>query len=357
MTEGDFGLQLLERMNELTLLRHGGTCFKNAEENRQHIKKGESLVQLRKLSKNSAIGSGASAIIIAAGPSVRKQDPASQIRASGYQGAVICTDSATSYCLRSGLIPDLIVSVDPQPSIIRWFGDPELSRSEVEANDYFRRQDLDERFIGKDEIQANDELLELVDLHGKKLRIALSTTTHPQVVQRCLECGAQVYFFNAMHDDPDQEGSITSKLQHENGLPAVNAGGNVGTLCWVMATAVLGKNPVALTGIDLGYYEDTPLQRTQYYDAIRSLVNEEEVGRFFMKIHNPHLDQTFITDPAYHWYRDAFLQMVLDEPSETWNCTEGGILFGKGISFRPLAEFLSKFEAMGEALPERKGAA
>jgi hypothetical protein len=40
------------------------------------------------------------------------------------------------------------------------------------------------------------------------------------------------------------------------------------------------------------------------------------------------------------WYREAFLEMVEDAECETFNCTEGGILFGGPIQFVPLAEFL-----------------
>jgi hypothetical protein len=57
-------------------------------------------------------------------------------------------------------------------------------------------------------------------------------------------------------------------------------------------------------------------------------------------VHNPYLNKEFFTDPAYLWYRNAFLELVKDGSSETYNCTNGGILFGDGISFIELKEYI-----------------
>lgn len=336
---GDLGLALLDQMNELTQLRMGDLCAKNATGNQVHFERGQSLGALRRLARGGALGKCNDAVVIAAGPSVRRQNPATVLLDNGYDGLVIAADSATSYCLRAGLVPDLIVSVDPQPLILRWFGDPRLTREAVDGEDYFRRQDLDERFVGEDELKANEELLALVNEHGPGLRIALASTSSPVVVQRCLDAGMQVFFYNPMFDAPEN-GGTTAGLREQNGFPCVNAGGNVGTLSWMLAHAALGAERVALTGVDFGYYGDTPYERTQYYYAIKDLVPEGELHRFFMRIHNPHLGADFITDPAYRWYREAFLELAADASCETWNCTEGGILFGDPIQFRPLREFL-----------------
>jgi hypothetical protein len=40
------------------------------------------------------------------------------------------------------------------------------------------------------------------------------------------------------------------------------------------------------------------------------------------------------------WYRKVFLEMVADASCVTYNCTEGGIVFGEGIIFSPLKDFL-----------------
>jgi hypothetical protein len=59
-----------------------------------------------------------------------------------------------------------------------------------------------------------------------------------------------------------------------------------------------------------------------------------------VRITNPHVGLEFYTDPAYLWYRDAFLEMAQAAECETHNCTGGGILFGPGIRWTPLPAFL-----------------
>ena len=44
-----------------------------------------------------------------------------------------------------------------------------------------------------------------------------------------------------------------------------------------------------------------------------------------------------------NWYRQVFLELAKEADCITYNCTEGGTLFGDPIIFTPLAEFLSKF--------------
>jgi hypothetical protein len=171
----------------------------------------------------------------------------------------------------------------------------------------------------------------------------MSTSASQPVVQRAIEAGMDIYWWNPMVDNPDLPNSKTTALQMENGFPAINAGGNVGTACWMMADAVLGKQQVALTGVDFSYYDGTPYRNTQYYHEAVNLVGEENLDLLFVQIHNPYVNAWFYTDPAYMWYREVFLEMVLDGECTTYNCTEGGILFGDGIEFLPFTDFLKSW--------------
>ena len=290
--------------------------------------------------RKETVGEGDSAVVVAAGPSVKRLDPVSVLKRHAYKGAVIATESSLSYCLRNGIVPDLTITLDPHATrIVRWFGDPHLDEHKLKADDYFARQDMDEAFAN--ELKANQEILGLLNEHGHKIRIALSTSASAAVVDRVLESNMQIYWWNPMWDDPDAAGSVTADLQRLNGMPAVNAGGNVGAAAWMMADAVLGKAHVALTGMDFSYYADTPYRNTQYYREAVALVGEENLDSVFMHIHNPHVDRWFYTDPAYMWYREAFLDMVQDADCVTHNCTGGGILFGDGLVFQPLETFLA----------------
>lgn len=334
---GDIGRRLLADMEAMTWDRIGEHALANARDNQSRLGEGQSLARLRE----TGLGGGDSAIVVAAGPSVHRFNPAAEIVRAGYGGTVICTDSAIAYCLRNGLVPDLVVSLDPHATrIVRWFGDPSLSEASLAQDDYFRRQDMDDRF--RDELRANQELMEMLAVHAPRISIALATSASKAVVDRVLQLGMKVYWWNPMLDDPDAPDSATRALQRLNGLPCVNAGGNVGSACWMMADAVLGKKHVALTGMDFGYYDDTPVERTQYYHESVALVGKDNLHRLFMRHYNPHVGAWFYTDLAYGWYREALLEMVQDADCVTYNCTQGGIVFGPGINFIPLAEFLGR---------------
>lgn len=335
--EGGLGRKIVAEMGALTHQRHGGLALANAERNLPLVGRGKSLAALRR----ELLGDGDSAIVIAAGPSIRRNDPIARIRVSGYRGAIVATESAFAYCLRNGVVPDLAVTLDPHATrIVRWFGDPTLTAARLAEDDYFARQEQDAAFA--DELRMNEELLRLVDRHARDIRIAVATSASPAVVARVLGSGMQVYWWNPMLDDPDDAESVTARLQRENGLPAVNAGGNVGSACWMMAAEVLAKRHIALTGMDFGYYADTPYRNTQYYREAVALVGEKNLDAVYMRVRNPHLDGWFYTDPAYMWYRECLMEMIADSDAITWNCTEGGILFGDGIRFASLTEFLAE---------------
>ncbi len=326
-------------MQDMTRDRFGDLWLANAEANLAYIgASGQSIAALQ----GATLGGGDSAIVIAAGPSVKRKNPAGVIKETGYNGSLIVTESAVSYCLRSGVVPDLVVTLDPHVErVVRWFGDPNLTLEKLSKDDYFARQDQDDAFA--DEMRANEEILGLLDQHGKDMKIALSLTSSQPVVQRALESGMDVYWWLPMLDDPDVDNSVTADLQMRSGLPSINAGGNVGTACWMLADVLLGKKHIALTGVDFSYYDETPYRNTQYYYELINVVGEENLDSLFVRIHNPFEDAWFYTDPAYMWYKQCFLELLEDAEGETYNCTEGGILFGDGITVVPLREFIERF--------------
>ena len=87
------------------------------------------------------------AVGIAAGPSLHRMNIAAQLKSHKFSGAVVATESAMRYCLKQGIIPDLVVSLDPHAKrIVRWFGDPHLTIEDLKQDDYFSRQDMDKPF-------------------------------------------------------------------------------------------------------------------------------------------------------------------------------------------------------------------
>jgi len=321
-------------MARLTDERIGEAAMANALANRAHLRRGRSIAELR----GATFGKQPRAIVVAAGPSIHRQDTMARLAACGFDGIVIATDSALLRCLRAGILPDLVVTVDPHDeSIVRWFGDPELDQARI-ADDYFRRQDMDDLF--RDELRTNRELLDLMARHGRGIRLALCTSAGPRVVERAIACGMEIYWFNPMLDDPLASDGRSRRLMRETGLPCINGGGNVGTACWMIADAVLGVRSVALTGVDFSYYDETPYLNTQYYHEACALVGEEGLDALFPRIFNPHVGRWFFTDPAYLWFREVFLELVSESACETWNCTDGGILFGPTIRSAPIESFV-----------------
>jgi hypothetical protein len=332
---GEIGQQIVKEMASITLEKNGDWVLDTARENQKFLSKGKSLRDLRGLS----IAQGDSAIIIAAGPSLHVNNVAAKIKSAQFKGAIVTADSSILYCLKNGIIPDLIVTIDPHAKrIVRWFGDSNLTDRDLEADDYFSRQDMDPAFT--DQMKTNQTTLDLVNKYGNQMKIALSTSASPAVVERALESGMDIYWWNPILDDPELPDGKTRELFELNGLPCLNAGGNVGTACWMMAHEVLGKKNIALTGMDFSYFDNTPYRNTQYYYQAVDLVGEENLDSIYMRLHNPHIDKWFYTDPAYMWYRECFLELAAESDCVTTNCTEGGILFGQNIQFLPLEEFL-----------------
>jgi hypothetical protein len=332
----ELGRRLAQALERATFDRVAEIGLDNARINRPRL--GRSILEL----SAEAVGEGDTAVVVGAGPSLARRDSLARLRGSGFRGAVVAADGALGACLRAGVVPDVVVSVDPhRERIVRWFGDPALQRPS--DDDYFRRQELDHAHA-EDELGANRTLLELVDRHGPAMRAAVATSAAPEVAERCAAAGLRCYWWNPMYDDYERPESVSARLHRDNGLPCINGGGNVGTAAWVIAHAILGKRRVALIGMDFGYPPGTPYERTQYYPELRAMLGER-FAEGYVHLRNPHLGETWFCDPAYYWFRDVFLGMAAEAECRTYNCTEGGILFGEPLEFADLDTFLAKAAA------------
>ncbi|MBI3543649.1 MAG: DUF115 domain-containing protein [Deltaproteobacteria bacterium] len=289
-----------------------------------------------------------SGIVISAGPSVRRNESIKRILESGYKGSVISADGAYVACLKAGLVPDYVLSLDPHPTrIVRWFGDPNFEAHSAK-DDYFARQDLDLDFRA-DSLRHNRENIELVNRMAKKTKLILCTSAPKTLVDRVLEAGFEIYWWNPLVDSPHDPDSLTRKLYGINKVPCINTGGNVGTASWVFATETLKLGKVAMVGMDFGYYGDTPYKQTQYYYEMvhRAGGSEktEDLDKFFFRYTNPVTGGEFYTDAPYAWYRKNFLELFERSTGWTMNCTEGGTLFGGRLRNGKLDDFFKAVEA------------
>lgn len=325
------------KLAQATYRKTAGIGLQHAWANAKHIH--QTIGHLRDNLLGDASRRSIDAIVISAGPSLHLRHVAERILDSAFSGFVVATDGALGYCLRNGLVPDFVVSVDPHPHrIVRWFGDTHLE--DRPEDDYFRRQDLDPHWL-VNEKKRNQELISLVNQVGPRVPAVLSTSVAPSVTERVLEAGMPIYWWNPIYDDYNAHKSITRRIHRLTGAPCLVTGGNCGTAAWVFAGTVLGAKNVAVTGMDLSYAPKTPLGVTQYYGQLKKIFGSK-VGDAYIHLRNPYLKQTWFTDPTYWWYRQCFLSLAQKAVFKTYNCTEGGILFGRGVRWTTLAQFLNQ---------------
>ncbi|OGM98926.1 MAG: hypothetical protein A2915_03100 [Candidatus Yanofskybacteria bacterium RIFCSPLOWO2_01_FULL_41_34] len=343
-------------MSEATAIKTGRLGLDNAAKNRKYFSKTvDDLSVIEHLEPKGA------AIVVVGGPSLHRKNPVAKILASGFSGDIIVADGSLGHCLRKGLIPHFVITLDPgafgrSHRMVRLFGDTKMDKGL--EDDYFLRQDLDPGHH-QDQIRYNRETIELVNRYGPKIKLIISTSVDISVTERCVESGMELYWWNPIYEDYDKSESLSRELFENNHIPCMLTGGNVGTAAWIFAHAILKRKHVALVGMDLSYAPGTPLLNTQYYRDLVALFGDR-TPEAFTQVYNPYLNETWYTDPAYLWYRNIFLDLAKDAGCITYNCTEGGILFDELVHFVPLTEFLSKFsqrnnqELVGSRVGERE---
>jgi len=334
--------RLMDQMAEGTFRRFEHLWWDNTVANRPQVTRTVLEAGLKR--KGADVSS---ALVVAHGPSLKRRNSLEAIRKSGYQGLIVAVDSAAAVCLRAGIVPDAVVSVDPRPRIVHNFGETEeLTRLHPEDEAYYRAR-ADESHLGADPYATSRENRDLMNRFGAQMIGLFSTAITPRTALRCREIGLDAFWFNPMYDDYDQPGSFTRKVHDLVPVPCLNAGGNVGTAAWVLAHSVLGARRVGLVGFDFAYYPGTSLKQTQYYESLVELFGEDGVADVLPVLPHPSTGERFFTDPAYLWFRQVFLEMEASAPCETVNCTEGGILYGGNIREMPLRQFLHETASAG----------
>ena len=243
------------------------------------------------------------AIIIGRGPSLYKYKHLQMLAKSKFKGTVVASDGALIDCLKAGVIPNYVISVDGNRDLIcKWYDHP------------------------------------LVVKYGKRIKAVLCVSVAHNVYEQCVKAGMDVYWFNPQFDDYRRNDSFT-KIQmlmtatekHKNGTPNVACVGNAGATSWVIATNLLRRSPVALIGIDLGYLEDTPIEETSYYKQMMEGTggNINLVVQAFQLLDNPYFNNKVKVDPVFTQYRESWLGVLKQiRPNiRTVNCTGGGSLF------------------------------
>ena len=294
----------------------------------------------RSISDLPEIKNNNKAVVVSAGPSLHQRKSINILEKSDFKGVIITIDGAYVKCLKSGIIPDYVLTLDPhQKRVVRWFGDPNFEKN-LEGDDYFERQDLDIAFRNNS-IQENLNNISLVNQNGAGAKLIICSVAPINVVERTDSVGFDKYWWAPLVDNPDQPDSLTRELVEATKLPAMNTGGTVGTAAWVFALTTLKVPKIAVVGMDLGYYfADTSHLQTQSYYILKNLVGEKNMHEYYPEFVYPATGERFYTDPTYYWYRNNMLALLSSSGSTVYNCTGGGSLIGTGVECLEIEEFI-----------------
>ena len=302
--------QLQTQITQIGLEHHRETIVQNSIRNARYVRK-----TIRDIKPDPR-----PCLVISAGPSLQRAGILGRLKFSGKRPLIVCADGAYIQCLKAGIIPDWVVTLDPSPRIVRWFG----QRFEDE---YFQRQDLDIT------IREEQENVALVD--ANKVPLVICTTSPQNVVERTKDFDR--YWFAPLVDDPATKGSITARICESTKAPGLNTGGTIGTLGVIFTKLSLASQSIAVVGTDFGYYADTPLEKTQEWNMLKS---EKDVHDFYPVV-NGHWGAGY-TSPTYEFYRRNLMDLLEANNVTITNCSGGGFLRGRNVICEELEEWLDR---------------
>jgi len=262
-----------------------------------------------------------SAIVIGAGPSIKKKKHLEMLAESNYQGNIVCTDRSLIPCLKAGITPDKfpnfnVVTIDPLELLKKFYDD------------------------------------EIVNEYGEKINGIFSTVISPVTVDMARKTGIKIHWLHSLFDYDEGEKSfnqisalIVRAKNHTNGLPAIQTGGNVGTAAWFVSWQILKCSTVGLIGINHGWDEDDSWDEILAHSNAPKDIDRttSQFQTLYPKTYNPDFDCYCIQDPTYQYYSNALKEFISRSPEwvKTINATEGGCIFGKRIICKSFKDFLN----------------
>ncbi len=294
-----------DRVQQNTCSILGPLWMDNFAQNIPQVRAGKSIGDLPKCE-------GHSALVIGAGPSVEKRKHLDLLASSGYKGIIFSTDRMLIPCLKKGVIPNYVVSVDGNGELIqKFFDDP------------------------------------IVKEYGKEVKVCATTTVHPNTIKRINDAGIKIYWFHGMLDSLTAIDSLTYWINKMAPKTIISCGGNCGTTSIVLAY-YLKCNPIGFIGMDFGYLEDARMEDTSYYHQIKEVAQSNSaLMSAYVKVKHPFFNTVALTDLVFLRYRDAFLKAIEWTKHKQYrviNMTEGGIIFGLGVEYMWFKDFLKQYK-------------
>lgn len=295
--------------------------IKNFSLNLEHIWNENSSNDLSKFSTSE----NDTAIVIGRGPSIDEHKHLAILAQSNFKGSIVCCDGKLIDTLNSGVTPEkfpnfYVVNIDPGLHTAKLFEHP------------------------------------LVTKFGSKIKGIFSTISNPETVNIARVAGIKIHWMHSLIDLDEGKKSfnyissiMVRSKNHNNGLPGIQTGGNVGTAAWFASWKILKCKKVVLIGMNHGWNEDTPIETILKHGVEFATAYDENspsFQRLFPRIYNPELKQFCILDPIFQYYREALLEFISRSSSyvQTINSTEGGSLFGEKLDCIPFREFLKIYD-------------
>lgn len=235
-----------------------------------------------------------SAIIIGAGPSVKKYNHLKMLAESNYDGLVIVCDRILIPCLEAGVIPDIVCSIDGDKSIVDFYNSP------------------------------------LVNRYAHKIQAIFSTTVDPDVVN-AWPCKDTLHFMNCHMDGMESPLTVSKFMFFAANKTVIQSGGQVGLTCWFIAQS-LHKNPLCMIGIELSHPCPCEIEEIESYQMYHNMHggDPEKVAKCFRLYHNPFFNNDCIThyvwDTYYEVARSWMSAMYKGYGIKTFSCTGSGLI-------------------------------
>jgi hypothetical protein len=269
-----------------------------------------------------------SVLVVGGGPSIAIHNQLQTIKDSGYKGTIVSCDRMLVPLLKMGIVPNFVIGVDGSDIILKFYKNP------------------------------------LVKKHKDQIKFLIHLATHPEVVNYLYKIKADVYWFLAHQvfmNDEEVENSdaialiCTTITPHNlHAIQTLVCGGNVGVGAWAFSWSILHKKKVAFIGMDMGYPEGTPLEKTYYYSTFLNMTQERCGGKTtfaslaaqipFEKEWNPIWKVFTYTDQVFRSYRKIFESYLEITPKdvEITSCVQCGALHHPRLKYSTLKDWLAK---------------
>jgi len=159
------------------------------------------------------------AIVIGRGPSLYEKGQLRILKEYQKKFTIFACDGTLCDCLRVGVLPDYVVSVDGNPFLIlRYYGDWDFTLHYPNTSPH--------------QIKQNTENIILVNEMARYIKCLLNALCHRNLFQRVKQAGFQIYTFQPMWDDPREWGIsrvlgiMSASRKNPHGVPLIPTGGN-----------------------------------------------------------------------------------------------------------------------------------